>query len=86
MSDHPYTEEDEYLVQATLQLLGSKRKNYAMCMSCGAPMRHGHILVCAECLGHQCEVFEKIAELPETNEESEELNEESNKEKNEPQE
>jgi len=75
MSDHP-NDEDEYLVQATLQLLGSKHKNYASCMSCGEPMRSSSILVCAECLGYECEVFEKITELPESEEKESEPKEE----------
>jgi len=79
MSDHPYiTEEEEYLIQATLQLLESRRRVYSSCLSCGSPMRCGPVLVCAECLGHQCEVYEQVAELPEA--------EDKNKENDEPRE
>lgn len=68
MSSNPppdNSEEYEYLVEATLQLLGSKHKEYMQCMSCGAPIRQSPVMVCADCLGNQCDIYEKVADLPE---------------------
>jgi hypothetical protein len=66
----PTSEEEEYLVQATLQLLGTKRREYMYCCSCGEVMRNSRssLRICSDCLGTQCDTFEKVAEMPDEGE------------------
>jgi len=63
-------DDEDYLAEATLQLLTSKKKSYTYCISCGEIMKCGSVLVCSECLGDQCDIFSKVADLPEEDDES----------------
>lgn len=55
---------DEDLFLAGLEILESRKalsKN-TFCLSCEEEMRVSSILVCAECMEEECEIFEELAE------------------------
>ncbi len=59
---HSEHDEDE-LFSAGLEILESRKalSKSTYCLSCESQMKVGPLLICAECLGDDCEVFEKLS-------------------------
>lgn len=57
----PYEEVDDELYSAGLQILESRKSLSKMthCYACGEEMRDGPLLICAECLLDECDLYVK---------------------------
>jgi hypothetical protein len=66
MTDHPEIEDNDLLIEAALHLLDARKgRDYTYCLSCGEPIQVGESLICSECLADECDIYNKIVDLPE---------------------
>ena len=55
---------DDDLILAGLEILESRKalSKHTFCLSCESEMKAGPLLVCAECMDDECEIFEELAD------------------------